>query len=156
MVKKGLCFWSIFFLSFPLAFPLVAQEEDIALAIRYEDKIHVIRKTVFEEEVRGLWQGNAASFARWFILDKILDIEIDLEAQRRLSESFRPFYLQRLQERRPPTRAELDRYIEKQFQDQKTEGDEEYQKQLKEYLTHAYTSQAKGEVLRFLMDQRLK
>ncbi|MBI3019653.1 MAG: hypothetical protein HYY61_07180, partial [Deltaproteobacteria bacterium] len=87
------------------------QEDTSALAIRTKNQNHVLRKTLFEEEVAGpRWRGNVLGFARWFFLDKILDIEIDLQAQnRRLSQTL---YSSRAQGRRLPTRAQLKRQIE--------------------------------------------
>ncbi|MBI2646813.1 MAG: hypothetical protein HYW85_07305 [Deltaproteobacteria bacterium] len=167
------------------------QEDESALAVRYKDKNYTLRKTLFEEEVMGSeWRGDVLEFVRWFILDKILDIEIDLQAQNRLSQTL---YSSRGQGRRLPTRVELERQIEEKFQSIIRPYDEDKSKRTelinhlfseisfssfeyayytepkikhflwmewrtttKEHLTKAYMRQAKTEVLRYLVEQRLE
>ena len=166
------------------------QEDESALAIRYKDKNYTLRKTLFEEEVTGPeWRGNSLGFVRWFILDKVLDIEIDLQAQNRLSQTL----YSRGQGRRLPTRAQLERQIEEKFREIIRPYDEDESKRTelinhlfseisfssfeyayytepkikhflwmewrtttKEHLTKAYMRQAKTEVLRYLVEQRLE
>ncbi len=166
------------------------QEDELALAVQYKGKSYILRKTLFEEEMSApQWRGNALGFVRWFILDKILDIELDLQAQNRFTGSL---YSSRGQGRMLPTRKQLMRQVEKKFQELTRPYDKdeskrtelinhlfsegsfssvekayyseskikhflwsEWRKTTKERVTEIYTRQAKAEVLRFLIEQKL-
>ncbi len=172
------------------------QEDQVVLDFRYKDKKYVLRKTVFEEEVGGpKYGGNASGFVRWFFLDKILDIEMDLQAGKRLEGSL---YSSRRQGRLLPTRAQVNQQVEEKFRevirpyDENVTKDEngtkkeellaqllsdipfspfersyytepkikhflwlKWREETKEQLTKAYVRQAKAEVFRFFVEQKL-
>jgi len=90
------------------------QEDVVILSFHHQNQDFSLRKTLFQEKIKeDPWKRDAQAFSQFYLLDKILDLEIDTYAGKRISESI----YSSSRGRALPSRSQLDGHVEKSMGD---------------------------------------